>query len=62
MKYFLVEAMIRSTDYKGKPTDGKDIRLVIAESNDEAFTKYVNFWKNETDTIVYNVEVLEPIE
>jgi hypothetical protein len=54
--------MIRSTDYKGNLTDGKDIRLVLAESDEEAFTKYVNFWKNETGTIVYNVEVLEPIE
>ena len=59
---YLVEAMIRSTDYKGNLTDGKDIRLVLAESDEEAFTKYVNFWKNETGTIVYNVEVLEPIE
>lgn len=65
--YFLVKATIHITQYMGKETKEQDIRLVKANSADEARLKYETYWTNKTHEYsvyysVWYVEVMETIE
>jgi hypothetical protein len=49
MEYFLVKGIVYKTFYMGEETRFDDIRLVKANSIEEAEQKYEDYWRNKTD-------------
>ncbi len=47
MKIFLVQAEIEQTPYMEKTTKLKDIRIVLADSVDDAETKFKQYWNSQ---------------
>lgn len=49
MEYFLVRGTVYMTPYMGDQTSFEDIKLVKANSVEEAEQKYEDYWRNKTD-------------
>jgi len=49
MEYFLVRGTVYKTPYIGEETSFEDIRLVKADSLEEAEQKYEDYWRSKTD-------------
>lgn len=67
MTYFLVKATVLETPYMNETKRYEDIRLVKAETQDEAEQKYENYWTSKDDPYatgysVYSINVLNTIE
>jgi len=65
MEYFLVKGIVYATEYMEKENKFEDIRLVKADSKEEALEKYDNYWSSKTSeySVYYFVhgEVIETI-
>jgi hypothetical protein len=48
MEYFLVKGTVRKILYMGTDTSFQDIRLVKADSPDQAERKFQNYWEDKT--------------
>ena len=48
MKYFLVEGTVNVTEYMGDERSFKDLRLVEADTEQEAHDKFVDYWERKT--------------
>lgn len=48
MNIFLVEGTVRVSEYMGDSHSFKDLRLVEAESEEEAHDKYESYWDRKT--------------
>jgi hypothetical protein len=53
MNIFLVDGRVSQTKYMGESYVFKELRLVKANSREEAEEKYQNYWCNKT--VEYNV-------
>jgi hypothetical protein len=67
MAYYLVKATVEKNEYQGETTKEKDVRLVKARSEEDAWNKYMTYWERRsydygTLYIAYGVEVLETID
>ncbi len=66
-KFFLVRCKVECTPYMGKSRIIDDIRLVKADTMDEAKEKYERWWADKTDEYsmyytAYGSDVTEMIE
>lgn len=66
LNIYLVKGQVEETQYMGKMKSFTDIRLVKAENESEALTKYENYWHNKTSeySVYYSAygEVQETVE
>ena len=51
MNFYLVRGRVEKTEYEGEKTEFEDIRLVKANSIEEAEQKYEAYW--EAQTVLY---------
>jgi hypothetical protein len=62
---YLVKGTVYRTDYMSEEKEFQDIRIVMAENENEALTKYEDFWSCQTEeySVYYHVSgnVMETI-